>query len=270
MRVQARRRRCSKRWSTSPNIPTAIRGSFDPQFLELPAEVLITVMRHHQKYFSVEDADGKLAPHFVAVMNTDARSRGPGPAAATSACCARASTTPGSSGRRIRRRSWPTAWRIWRNVTFQAKLGSYLEKTERVVALVKELGGDAHAAARRASSASATSPPKWSRSSPNCKAWSAASTRARRASPKPSGRPSTITTSRSAWKIRFPRTRDGAARRARRQARHAARMLPRRPDSDRLDGSVRAAPRRAGRRQDSGGRQARHSAAATCSAAMQR
>ena len=35
--------------------PTPITGSFDPQFLELPEEVLITVMRHHQKYFSVED-----------------------------------------------------------------------------------------------------------------------------------------------------------------------------------------------------------------------
>ena len=42
--------------------PTPILGSFDPQFLELPEEVLITVMRHHQRYFSVEDADGKLAP----------------------------------------------------------------------------------------------------------------------------------------------------------------------------------------------------------------
>ena len=36
--------------------PTPIQGSFDPQFLELPEEVLITVMRHHQRYFSVEDA----------------------------------------------------------------------------------------------------------------------------------------------------------------------------------------------------------------------
>ena len=50
--------------------PTAIRGDFDPAYLELPAEVLTTVMRHHQKYFAVESAPGKLAPHFVAVMNT--------------------------------------------------------------------------------------------------------------------------------------------------------------------------------------------------------
>ena len=52
--------------------PTPILGSFDRSYLDLPQEVLVTVMRHHQKYFSVEDADGKLAPHFIAVMNTDA------------------------------------------------------------------------------------------------------------------------------------------------------------------------------------------------------
>ncbi len=39
--------------------PTAILGSFDPQFLALPKEVLVTVMKHHQKYFSVEDEQGK-------------------------------------------------------------------------------------------------------------------------------------------------------------------------------------------------------------------
>ena len=51
--------------------PTPITGSFDPAFLDLPKEVLITVMRVHQKYFSVEGPDGKLAPQFVAVTNTD-------------------------------------------------------------------------------------------------------------------------------------------------------------------------------------------------------
>ena len=49
--------------------PAAIKGDFDPAYLELPAEVLTTVMRHHQKYFSCEDADGALAANFVAVMN---------------------------------------------------------------------------------------------------------------------------------------------------------------------------------------------------------
>ena len=56
--------------------PTAILGNFDPQFLELPEEVLVTVMRDHQKYFAVEDANGKLAAHFLAVLNTDGDANG--------------------------------------------------------------------------------------------------------------------------------------------------------------------------------------------------
>jgi glycyl-tRNA synthetase beta chain len=124
--------------------PTAIQGSFDPQFLELPAEVLITVMRHHQKYFSVEDAGGKLAPRFVAVMNIDADPEG----------------FVRSGNERVLRARFNDARFFWEtdqkktlcdrkadlaNVTFQHKLGSYLAKTERTMVLVKELGGDTYA-----------------------------------------------------------------------------------------------------------------------------
>jgi glycyl-tRNA synthetase beta chain len=124
--------------------PTPIVGEFDPQFLELPEEVLITVMRHHQKYFSVEDESGHLAPRFVAVMNTNADPEG----------------LVRRGNERVLRARFNDARFFWRadqrktladrvadlaHVTFQAKLGSYLEKTERMVALVKELGGDEHA-----------------------------------------------------------------------------------------------------------------------------
>src|SRR5581483_5640020 len=51
--------------------PAPILGRFEESYLRLPQEVLVTVMRHHQKYFSVHDGDGNLAPYFVAVMNTD-------------------------------------------------------------------------------------------------------------------------------------------------------------------------------------------------------
>ena len=44
--------------------PSAILGNFDPEFLEFPEEVLVTVMRDHQKYFAVEDSNGKLAAAF--------------------------------------------------------------------------------------------------------------------------------------------------------------------------------------------------------------
>jgi glycyl-tRNA synthetase beta chain len=124
--------------------PTPILGEFDPQFLDLPEEVLITVMRHHQKYFSVEDESGHLAPQFIAVMNTSADPEG----------------LVRRGNERVLRARFNDARFFWQtdqrktladrvadlaHVTFQAKLGSYLEKTERVVALVKELGGDEHA-----------------------------------------------------------------------------------------------------------------------------
>src|SRR5439155_11807214 len=51
--------------------PSVILGSFEPEFLELPEEVLVTVMRDYQKYFAVEGPDGNLLPCFLAVLNTD-------------------------------------------------------------------------------------------------------------------------------------------------------------------------------------------------------
>jgi glycyl-tRNA synthetase beta chain len=50
--------------------PTAVCGSFDQHYLELPQEVLITAMRTHQRYFAVLDEAGKLMPYFVTVNNT--------------------------------------------------------------------------------------------------------------------------------------------------------------------------------------------------------
>ena len=124
--------------------PTPIVGSFDAEFLALPEEVLVTVMRHHQKYFSVEDEHGKLAPQFAAVMNIPSDPEG----------------FVRSGNERVLRARFNDARFFWQtdqkkslaarlpdlaHVTFQAKLGSYLEKTERVKALVSTLGGDAHA-----------------------------------------------------------------------------------------------------------------------------
>jgi glycyl-tRNA synthetase beta chain len=118
--------------------PSAILGSFDPQFLELPAEVLVTVMRDHQKYFAVEDAQGKLAPHFLAVLNTDGD---------------RAGIIRHGNERVLRARFndarffWATDQKqslrervhLLRNVTFQKDLGSYYEKTNRMQRLASWL-----------------------------------------------------------------------------------------------------------------------------------
>src|SRR5207248_266158 len=56
--------------------PTVIQGNFDPAFLSLPDEILVTVMRDHQKYFAVEKKNGQLGPHFLAVINVDKDSKG--------------------------------------------------------------------------------------------------------------------------------------------------------------------------------------------------
>jgi len=56
--------------------PSVILGNFEAEYLTLPEEVLVTVMRDHQKYFAVEDSNGKLLPHFLAVLNTKADEEG--------------------------------------------------------------------------------------------------------------------------------------------------------------------------------------------------
>ncbi|MDX1979574.1 MAG: glycine--tRNA ligase subunit beta [Bryobacteraceae bacterium] len=120
--------------------PTPILGGFDPQYLSLPQEVLITVMRHHQKYFSVE-AGGRLAPNFVAVMNIAGDSDG-----IVRHGNERVLTARFNDARFFwefdQRRKLTDRVQDLANVTFQAKLGSYLDKTNRMVALVKELGGN--------------------------------------------------------------------------------------------------------------------------------
>ena len=50
--------------------PFAILASFEPGFLQLPREVLISVMKKHQRYFPLQ-RDGKLLPHFVVIRNGD-------------------------------------------------------------------------------------------------------------------------------------------------------------------------------------------------------
>jgi glycyl-tRNA synthetase beta chain len=51
--------------------PTAILGNFDREFLNLPTEVITTVMVTHQRYFPVKAADGSLLPHFITIANGD-------------------------------------------------------------------------------------------------------------------------------------------------------------------------------------------------------
>ncbi len=111
--------------------PSAILGGFDPQFLVLPEEVLVTVMRDHQKYFAVEDADGKLLPHFLAVLNTDGDREGLIRHGNERVLRARFSDAR-FFWETDQKRSLLERLELLRHVTFQKDLGSYYEKTQRV------------------------------------------------------------------------------------------------------------------------------------------
>jgi glycyl-tRNA synthetase beta chain len=53
--------------------PNVVCGGFEPEYLSLPRDVIMTPMRKHQRYFPVVDAAGKLLPHFVAISNMKAK-----------------------------------------------------------------------------------------------------------------------------------------------------------------------------------------------------
>ncbi|MCU1327559.1 MAG: Glycine--tRNA ligase, partial [Bryobacterales bacterium] len=118
--------------------PTPITGTFDAEFLSLPKEVLITCMRYHQKYFSVETPDGNLAPQFVAVTNTDGDPEGLIRLGNERVLRARFNDArffwDADQKKRLEDRVQDLA-----NVTFQARLGTYLEKTDRVTELALTL-----------------------------------------------------------------------------------------------------------------------------------
>jgi glycyl-tRNA synthetase beta chain len=118
--------------------PTAILGGFDPSYLELPEEILITVMRDHQKYFALERKDGTLAPNFLAVINLDKDRAG----------------LIRAGHERVLRARFADARFFWETdqkcrladhlpklaaVTYQEKLGSYAEKVERMRELARWL-----------------------------------------------------------------------------------------------------------------------------------
>ncbi|MFC6647038.1 glycine--tRNA ligase subunit beta [Granulicella cerasi] len=120
--------------------PDVLLGSFEPEYLALPEEVLVTVMRDHQNYFALEGADGKLLPYFLAVTNISLTE-------------ANAPIIKGNNERVLRARFndarffWEFDQRtpleervkLLENVTFQKDLGTYALKSERIGALAAKL-----------------------------------------------------------------------------------------------------------------------------------
>jgi glycyl-tRNA synthetase beta chain len=118
--------------------PSVLEGNFDPAFLALPDEILITVMRGHQKYFAVEKRSGEVAPHFLAVINLPKDPKG----------------LVRAGHERVLRARLADAQFFWEadqkcrladylpkleRVTYESRLGSYRDKVERVRAIARWL-----------------------------------------------------------------------------------------------------------------------------------
>ena len=119
--------------------PTALRGQFDETYLRLPPEVLISVMKKHQRYFPVQAPSGRLMPNFIAVRNGDRQ---------------HLDTVTDGNEQVIRARYADAAFFIDQDLKhgklddllprlgtlmFQTKLGSMLDKSQRIARLVEPL-----------------------------------------------------------------------------------------------------------------------------------
>ncbi|OGR16446.1 MAG: glycine--tRNA ligase subunit beta [Desulfobacterales bacterium GWB2_56_26] len=119
-------------------MPFGVCGVFDEKFLQLPAEVLITSMREHQKYFPVMNSSGKLLPGFVAVNNTKVIDTDITRKGHQRVLRARLEDALFffNSDRENRLESHVANLH---GIIFQAKLGTMLEKKDRLVKLAKIL-----------------------------------------------------------------------------------------------------------------------------------
>ncbi|MGH9805603.1 MAG: glycine--tRNA ligase subunit beta, partial [Candidatus Acidiferrales bacterium] len=129
--------------------PAVLLGNFEREYLKLPAQVLVTVMRHHQKYFSVEDGEGKLAPRFLAVIDLDADRNGQIRRNHEAVLAARFRDAQFFWAADQRR---PLAERLplLEQTTFVARAGNYRQKVNRLLRLAGWLGENVSANGRRA------------------------------------------------------------------------------------------------------------------------
>lgn len=133
--------------------PAPIAGRFDEQFLRLPQEVPIATMQDHQRYFPVRDANGQLMNYFITVANI--ASRDPDKVRNGNERVVRPRLSDAAffwdTDRKERLDARVNALKA---VTFQAKLGSLFDKSERVNSLAQRIaeaiGGSAELASRAA------------------------------------------------------------------------------------------------------------------------
>jgi len=118
--------------------PTPLCGTFEEKYLQLPPELLVTSMREHQRYFTIEDSDGKLLNKFITVSNTRPEDK----------------QVVIKGNEKVIRARLSDAMFFWeedqkiklesnletlKNVIYQAKLGSSFEKVERFTQIARGL-----------------------------------------------------------------------------------------------------------------------------------
>ena len=135
--------------------PVVKMGSIDKAFMDLPPEVLTTVMRHHQKYFALLDKKGKLAPKFIVVANTETKDRGKVMVAGNERVLRARLADAKFFWDQDRKRTLESRVQELAGRVFHAQLGTVMDKVIRVEELASKLAescgansGDARWAAR--------------------------------------------------------------------------------------------------------------------------
>ena len=135
--------------------PTAFLGNFEREYLDLPEEVLTTVMKKHQRYFPVVGKDGKMLPTFIGVRNGGEEHLDIVRAGNEAVLRARYADAAYFYQRDTRQKLEDYLPQL-ATLTFQKRLGSMLDKTERIEKLVPwladrlRLSPEEQATARRA------------------------------------------------------------------------------------------------------------------------
>ncbi|MBI5826294.1 MAG: glycine--tRNA ligase subunit beta [Deltaproteobacteria bacterium] len=122
--------------------PVVLRGSFDGEFLALPCDVVINVMREHQRYFSVEDTNGALLPYFMTVANTRASDMDVVRKGNERVLRARLNDAKFYFEKDVKTRLVERVEAL-KGVVFQAKLGTSYEKVERFTELALFISSEA-------------------------------------------------------------------------------------------------------------------------------
>jgi len=119
--------------------PVPLIGLIDPAFMDLPPEVLTSSMRAHQKYFSLETPDGKLAPFFGVIANMETADSGAQIVAGNERVLRARLSDAKFFWDQDRKQSLASRAPALKEIVFHAKLGTLDEKMDRVQALADAL-----------------------------------------------------------------------------------------------------------------------------------